>query len=156
MRASAGVRERLPHLLLPLGLLLGLGSCAGVGPRPDGTASKAADPDRSSPTRVTRDEIVRSGARTAWQALRRTTSLHMEAIGSGSPARVSHRGHGSFHLSDAPLVVLDGAPLADWKELHRIPADDLSAIRVRSSGNAAIEYGSRAKNGVIELYTHRK
>lgn len=108
------------------------------------------------PGTVTDDQIRASGARTVWQALRFTTTLHVRDDANGSPGELYHRGKNSFDWDQTPLLVMDGAIVSDFRHLHEIPAADLLRIRVRSPSSASAEYGALARAGVVEMDTRRR
>src|SRR2546426_7529217 len=62
-------------------------------------ASQVSSPASASKL-ITADEIVASGARTAWDALRRTVPNVQFRESRGQPARVSRRGRASLYLDD--------------------------------------------------------
>jgi hypothetical protein len=109
-------------------------------------------------TIVTRKDIVTSGARTLWEVLRSCTHLQLsENQASESPwIRVRHRGSMSLFLDNTPLVFLDGARVGDFYSLSQIRAEDIAAIRILSSAQAANRFGFGANNGVIEVFMRRR
>lgn len=145
-RYDRSVPRRL--LLSTAGALL-LAGCAssggGVAPRPS-----PADPGV-----VTRQQIESSGARTVWDALRLTVSLHVEDDIHGHPAALRHRGHASILGPQSPVLVMDGAVLGDFRHLELVPATELLSIQVRSPSYAVARYGALARAGVVELHTRR-
>lgn len=62
------------------------------------------------------------------------------------------RGSTSFEGGSAPLVVVDGMPGAD---LRQIANQDIESITVLKDGSAAAIYGSRAANGVLLVTTKK-
>lgn len=104
---------------------------------------------------VTDEQIRASGARTVWQALRFTTTLHVQDDGEGNPGELYQRGKNSITSDHTPLLVMDGAIVSDFRHLHEVPASDLVRIRVRSPSSASAEYGSLARAGVVEMDTRR-
>lgn len=62
------------------------------------------------------------------------------------------RGSTSFEGGSAPLVVVDGMPGAD---LRQIANQDIESITVLKDGSAAAIYGSRAANGVLLITTKK-
>lgn len=62
------------------------------------------------------------------------------------------RGSTSFKGGSAPLVVVDGMPGAD---LRQIANQDIESITVLKDGSAAAIYGSRAANGVLLITTKK-
>ncbi|WP_203258041.1 SusC/RagA family TonB-linked outer membrane protein [Hyunsoonleella ulvae] len=60
---------------------------------------------------------------------------------------------GNFASSNAPLIVVDGAPFSG--NLNTISQDQIESISVLKDAGAASLYGSRAANGVIIITTKR-
>jgi outer membrane cobalamin receptor len=103
---------------------------------------------------ITQRAIERSGARTAWDALRRTVTFYWFDDGrSGQPRRVDHRGQSSILLQDQPIILVDGVQLNDFSVLGGIPAEDLFEIEVLSGIDATTYYGTNATKGVIRIWT---
>jgi outer membrane cobalamin receptor len=103
---------------------------------------------------ITQKAIERSGARTAWDALRRTVPFFsFNVTNSGGPARIEHRGRSSILLQDQPIIVMDGVELSDFGVLGGIPASDLFQIEVLSGIDATTYYGTNATKGVIRIRT---
>src|SRR4051812_19015121 len=83
---------------------------------------------------ITEAQIERSGARTAWDALKRLApQFSFRENRNGQPATLERRGRSSILLSDAPLVFVDGAELADFRSLNQIPASTLFSIEILNS-----------------------
>ncbi|WP_165454390.1 SusC/RagA family TonB-linked outer membrane protein [Hyunsoonleella pacifica] len=60
---------------------------------------------------------------------------------------------GGFASSNAPLIILDGAPFSG--NLNTISQDQIESMSVLKDASAASLYGSRAANGVIIITTKR-
>ncbi|MDB5087372.1 MAG: TonB-dependent Receptor Plug Domain protein [Mucilaginibacter sp.] len=88
------------------------------------------------------------------------------APGSGSTIRI--RGGASVNGSNAPLVILDGVPLAESKNpdgtvkisgisdpLSLINPNDIESFSILKDASAAAIYGNRASNGVIIITTKK-
>ena len=133
-------------VLLAGGLFLGCSSA---------TSGFRASLSPQEPGTVTDDQIEASGARTAWQALKYTTALHVQDDDTGNPGEIYHRGKSSISSDNIPLLVMDGAIVSDFRHLDQIPASDLLRIRIRSPSTASAEYGALARAGVVELFTRR-
>lgn len=139
---------------LPLAaLLLAAGVLAGCASTRDGPPVRVGLED---PGTITDAQIRASGARTVWQALRFTTTLHVRDDANGNPGELYHRGKNSITSDQTPLIVMDGAIVSDFRHLHEIPAADLLRIRVRSPSAASAEYGALARAGVVEMETRRR
>lgn len=120
---------------------MGLASCTGL---PE--SHREAVPDGH---RVTREEILESGAENAWEAISRTTRLSTSRDG-----RLRHRGEGSIVLDDTPVIILDGARISDPGVLVSLPAWSLASILVLSGSQATTRYGTNAQSGVVVLTTY--
>lgn len=76
--------------------------------------------------------------------------------GTGLPGVASNiriRGGSSLTGSQAPLILLDGVILDG--SLADIPSEDIQEIEVLKGSAAASFYGSRAANGVVQIFTKR-
>lgn len=104
---------------------------------------------------LTDAQIETSGAQTAWEALRLINGLRLVENVEGQPVGLYQRGLRSLAGSNTPLIVVDGAIHRDFRQLDRMPANDVATIRVRSPSAASAKFGSLAQNGVVELTTHR-
>ena len=139
----------LRRSLSVLTVLLLLGLVASCHPR--------AIPDGSSDAEhviITEKQIERSGARTAWDALKRLApQFTFRENRNGQPSTLERRGHTSLLLSDAPLVFMDGAELPDFRSLNQIPASTLFSIEILNGIEGTSYYGSNAVSGVILLRT---
>lgn len=99
-------------------------------------------------------EIEKTGARNAWEALRRSgTHLRMTEGARGEPGTVRKRGAGSIVLSNAPTVVLDGVLLVDFRSLVEVPARIIEEIRILNGIDGTARYGTGSANGVIVVTT---
>ena len=130
-----------------IAFLLVVGGCA-TGSRDE------ASPRQGSGQYVTAEEIRRTGASTAWEALKFTVRTHRFNDYRGIPVRIhSDRGQGSLVLREDPLVFLDGIRLTDITVLRMIPANNLFSIEVLTGPDATTRYGTSAVAGVILLET---
>ncbi|WP_423129403.1 SusC/RagA family TonB-linked outer membrane protein [Gaoshiqia sp. Z1-71] len=91
------------------------------------------------------------------------------AAGAGGSSKVLLRGNKSLNSSSAPLFVIDGIPMANYKSgqiglfggtdqgdgLSQINADDIESITILKGANAAALYGSQGANGVILVTTKK-
>ena len=132
-------------------LLLVVNACAS-------TNGGAATRPRTDPNLITRDDIVRSGARDAFEALRlaHTNISLSEARGQMTLARqisATSRGRSSFSLSPQMLLVVDGASRLELSSLREIPADNVAWIRVMTAMEATPLYGTEGGNGAIVVRT---
>ncbi len=102
---------------------------------------------------ITAAQIERSGARTAWEALRRS-HVHLSFFeGNGGEARQLGQ-RGSYQ--QAPLVVIDGLPAADgFRQLSQLPAPVIARIRVLTATAAMPRFGAAAGGGAILIETRK-
>lgn len=70
---------------------------------------------------------------------------------SGYSIRI--RGDHTFLGSSAPLVVLNGVPLANSSDLSFINPNDIKSVDVLKDAGSAAIYGTRGANGVILITT---
>lgn len=97
---------------------------------------------------ITAAQIEASGARTAWDAVRKLLpQLNVEGH------TINHRGQSSIMFTDAVAVVLDGARLADYHAMADIPADQIQSIRFMSGIRGTTRYGLNAGDGVLVIET---
>ena len=113
---------------------------------------------RRDPNLITREDIVRSGATDAFEALRlANTHLSLsESRGQMTLARqvqATSRGRSSLVLSAQMLLVVDDVLRLDVSALHEIPADNILWIRVLTSLEATPIYGTEGGNGAIVVRT---
>ncbi len=132
-------------------VLLALALTACSAPR----AGSDADPPSPGGQFITWEQIQRSGASTAWEALKYTVRTHRFTEDSrGNPVRiVASRGQGSLVLREDPLIFLDGARMSEITVLRMIPANNLFSIQVFTGPDATTHFGTSAVAGVILLET---
>ncbi len=103
---------------------------------------------------ITRSEITRMGAKTAWEAVkRRVPGLTYEENTAGEPLRIWRHGQSTILLNDTPLLVVDGVRVSDIRALGDIPASEIQVIRVRTGLDSSAEYGTNSAGGVILVET---
>jgi hypothetical protein len=104
---------------------------------------------------MTREEIVESGARDAFEALKRSRfHLTIQDTGANNRPRVTQRGVGSIMLSPELAVVVDGTRVHDpIGALRQIPARTIRRIHVLSAREAMPAFGASGGNGVIIVLT---
>ncbi|MDP3911932.1 MAG: TonB-dependent receptor plug domain-containing protein [Gemmatimonadales bacterium] len=143
-----GSPSLLPPLVLSVALIANI-ACARAAERQRDVAQSPAGEDL-----ITAEEIAATGARTAWDALRRTAPyLNMSERGSGEPAVMRRRGKSTIILNDAPIVMLDGVRLADFRNLSMIPANTIDHMVVIRGIDATTYYGTNAVGGVVLIKT---
>jgi outer membrane cobalamin receptor len=117
-------------------------------------AQKRAVDDQSGTERlITKEQIAASGARTAWDVLRRYAGHLTTDRRDGSPGRLERRGRSSIYLNDGPVVFVDGVHVPDARNLQYVPAQDIESIRIISGIEGTTYYGTNAGNGVIIIAT---
>ncbi|MEP7067396.1 MAG: TonB-dependent receptor plug domain-containing protein [Gemmatimonadota bacterium] len=134
-------------VLIPLFVAAG---CKTVGSRTDAPNDQAYHAHL-----ITAAAIERSGARDAWEVLKRlsTVARATEAY-DGEPERLHpKRGHGSLVLRDDPMVYIDGVPLSDIRALRQIGASDIDKIEEMGSIEATAYYGTNSNAGVILIHS---
>jgi outer membrane cobalamin receptor len=102
---------------------------------------------------ITRDDIERSGAVDAFDALKRAGSYLSVSERKRGEVRVTERGRSSFLLSPQVLLIVDGVMMTDLNVLHDIRADNVEWMRVLTGAEATPEYGTDASNGVLLIAT---
>jgi TonB-dependent starch-binding outer membrane protein SusC len=131
---------------VPLALLLALGA-SGCG---------LLSHDRQDPPNgrvITGEQIERSGATNAWDALRRLgTHLTLTESGIGQAQSIRHRGNSSVNLSNAPTVLVDGIRHPP-SSLQEVPANRIVEIRILGGVAGTSRYGTGSGNGVIVVTT---
>jgi outer membrane cobalamin receptor len=132
---------------LLLGLILAVGGCGGS----SGKTDRQPAPARRV---VTAEQIAKSGAKSAWDAVRFTVrTIAVKETRDGRPARIERRGNSSLYLDDRVQVFVDGLRIIEFQVLDDMPASDISRIEVLSGLDATTHYGTNAADGVILLYT---
>jgi hypothetical protein len=100
------------------------------------------------------DEIAKTGAVNAWEAIQRTpTFLSTAQNNRGEPARVWRRGRGSVVLKETPAVIIDGVTAGDIGVLTSIQATRIAWIRILTASAATSRYGTSAGAGAIVVQT---
>jgi outer membrane cobalamin receptor len=126
---------------------MALGAC-GLHPRPLGESVPRNE------IVITRTEISRMGARTAWEAVkRRVPGLTYDENTAGEPTRIWRRGQSTLLLDDTPLLFVDGVRVTDIRALGDIPAAQIEVIRVRTGLESSAEFGTNSASGVILVET---
>ena len=81
--------------------------------------------------------------------------------GPGSSSTIRIRGAASLHVSNDPLIIIDGVPIANGagagmsNPLDMINPNDIESFTVLKDASSAAIYGSRASNGVIMITTKK-
>ena len=122
-----------------------------------GCGSRAAPDFQDTPQvgqLITAEEIRRTGASTAWEALKYTVRSHQFIDDKGHPVRIfSNRGVGSMVLREEPLIFVDRARLSDILLLGQMPAHHILSVRVLNSSDGTTYFGTSAVAGVFLIET---
>ena len=132
-------------------LTLAAAGCAATGAT--GEAARAGG--RASQV-ITREQILNTTARNAWEVLRTTVRYIHWGVGSaGVPQRATRRGTTSGQGPDQVRVVVDGTTLVNLSDLTLIPASDLQEIRVLNGLEATTYFGTNSVAGAVLITTRR-
>jgi len=102
---------------------------------------------------ITAEAIARSGAKTAWDALRLTVpNVQLREV-RGQPARIQRRGRASIYQDDQVRVVLDHVHIDDLEVLRQVAASDILTIEILNGLDATTHYGASSTSGVIVITT---
>lgn len=120
-------------------LCVGGAACASSGGRPlaPGTESSV----------LTADEIARSGATNAYDAVRKLRANFLASRGETSLGGAA---------SNAPTAYVDGILLGEPTALRGIPAGQVASVRVYRAWEAQMRFGNGNLSGVIEVTTKRQ
>jgi hypothetical protein len=111
--------------------------------------------DRDQGQYITAEEIQRTGATTAWEAVRNLAKhMHFREDRFGQPVRATRRGKETVLLREDPLVVVDGV-VSEFRVLRQFPARDISGMRILTGSQGTARYGMQAANGAIVIETRR-
>ncbi len=121
-----------------------------------GTSTKSSF--TGSAAMVKEDVIEKKITTNVTNALAGTTPGVQVFSSSGDPASggsntIRIRGYGSMQASQAPLIILDGAPYDG--SMSDINPQDVESMSVLKDASAAAIYGNRGANGVILITTKK-
>ena len=103
---------------------------------------------------ITAEQIQKSGARTAWEALKQNAPmLTLRDDRNGRPASMGRRGRSSFLLDEAPMIMLDGVRVPDFHALDTIEAQSIFTIVIYNGVEGTTYYGTDAVSGVVVIKT---
>src|SRR5256884_7646090 len=122
-------------------------ACAGA------TSGGAYAPPPTPGSLITQETIAASGAKTAWDALKRTVPYVRLRESRGRPARMTRRGPASIYLDDQVRLMLDNVRVYDVQVLDQIPASDIVTIEVLSGLDATTRYGGGPTPRFVLLHT---
>src|SRR5437899_2904743 len=150
--SDGGARGRSvlrPSRFLRGGTLLVCVAAAGGGARAGAAQSNAPSVGRV----ITAEAIAKSGAKTAWDALRLTVpNVQLREV-RGQPARIQRRGRASIYQEDQVRVILDHVPVEELQVLKQVAASDILTIEVLTGLDATTQYGGGSTTGVIVIST---
>jgi len=102
---------------------------------------------------ITAEAIAKSGAKTAWDAIRLTVpNVQLREV-RGQPARIQRRGRASIYQEDQVRVILDHLPVDDLQVLKQVAASDIQTIEVLTGLDATTQYGAVSTSGAIVITT---
>jgi outer membrane cobalamin receptor len=132
-------------------LLAATAACATAHPMRD---NEHHQPTRGNAHYLTAQDIRDSGARNAWEALRRLGGVRLVESPDGTPERIRPtRGNMSLVLDDSPIVLLDGTRLLDYDVLRSLPAKEIDSIELLNGIDGTLKHGSGAGGGAIVIRT---
>ncbi len=121
------------------------------------SAPESAEPDGMLPGGkvITREDIARTGASNAWEAIERSPTHLLIAHGrAGRPSKVSYRGVDSLVSDREIMLVVDGNTVRNVEdELQAIRAENILYIQILTGREATLRWGSESGNGVIVVTT---
>lgn len=98
------------------------------------------------------ERIRRSGALTAWDAVRLLVPPHRLAAARGAFSRM-FSAPGMERLETSVRLIIDGHQIVEMDALRAIPAEDIVAIHVLTASEAATYFGTGGGGGAIALQT---
>ena len=116
---------------------------------------RAGEPVRNSRL-ITAAEIAESGARNAWELIRRKAGLGMTEDAAGDPTGLRMRGPSSFLLDDAPVVVVDGVRLQDLEMLRSLDVGTIERVEFTNGIQGTLRYGTGSGGGAIVITTRSR
>src|SRR5207253_11084961 len=147
---DGGRRVLRPSRFWRGGPLLLCVAAAGGGARAGAAQSNAPSVGRV----ITAEAIAKSGAKTAWDALRLTVpNVQLREV-RGQPARIQRRGRASIYQEDQVRVILDHVPVEELQVLKQVAASDILTIEVLTGLDATTRYGGASTTGVILISTN--
>jgi hypothetical protein len=126
-----------------------------------GCSIRAAPLTSNTPSQVARHisaaEIQESGARDAWEVLRRIGRFQLRESPRGEPLRIHpSRGRSTILLHDDPVVLLDGVRLVDIGVLRQVRASTIASVDFYNSTQATLMVGTGATGGAIVISTRAR
>ena len=102
---------------------------------------------------ILHDEIVKSGAVDAWEAVRRLSHMTTSTTAAGDPSRLYRRGRSSLVIREAPVIVVDGIQSTDLQTLTQLRADQIAWIRILTGAASTTRYGAPGGAGAVIVQT---
>src|SRR3989441_11845781 len=91
---------------------------------------------------ITAEAIAKSGAKTAWDAVRFTVpNVQLREV-RGEPARIQRRGRASLYQDDQVRVILDHVPIDDLQVLKQVAAVDILRTKILTGRARTTQYGA--------------
>ena len=130
---------------------IGLVSTAGCG------GARAGIEDTNAPRGaklITAEAIAKSGAKTAWDAVRLTVpNVQLREV-RGEPARIQRRGRVSLYQDDqVRVIILDHVPIDGLQILKQVAAVDILTIEILTGLDTTTQYGAVSTSGAIVITT---
>src|SRR5438445_12981859 len=122
-------------------------ACAGA------TSGGAYAPPPTPGSLITQETIAASGAKTAWDALKRTVPYVRLRESRGRPARMTRRGPASIYLDDQVRLMVDNVRVYDLQVPDQMPATDILTIEVLDGLEATTRYGGTSTAGLVIIHT---
>lgn len=115
--------------------------------------ARAAEAQKAERTRksdlITAEEIAKSGANNAYDAVRLLRPAWLRTRGIASAQPDSPEGHAGIQ------VYVDGIRVGETNELENVLAERVQEMRLVSANDATTKYGTGHTQGVIEVTTKR-
>jgi TonB-dependent Receptor Plug Domain len=134
--------------LLSSALLAGCVATVACGP---GLHPRSYDPPGEQ--LILHDEIVKSGAQDAWEAVRRLSHMTTSSTSAGEPSRMYRRGRSSLVIRETPVIVVDGVQATDLEILTQVRADQIAWIRILTGAASTTRYGAGGGAGAVIVQT---
>ena len=108
---------------------------------------------RHSARIITREDIERTGAVDAYEALKRAGTFLKIGEQKSGDIQASERGNSSILLSPQILLVVDEVRMLNLNSLKDIRADAVESMEMLSGAEATPLYGTGSSNGVLVVRT---
>lgn len=128
--------------------LAACGTTASLGSRQH-VSSARVSPLTPTSRVYTAEQIRRTGALTAWDAVRSLVPAHRLSGYRDGPLRA----FGPRHAGSSIQLILDGHPMLDMEPLQSIPATEVLSLRILSASEAALYAAGGWESGAILVQT---